>query len=83
MCLAIPAQLVDVDQDSGSVDLHGSRVHICTLMTPEVKSGDWVLVHAGFALQKLDPEEAARVWAIIREADDAMQAEGEVSDAVP
>ncbi len=46
MCLAVPAELVEQDGSCGVVDLHGNRVPVNTLMTPEAVVGDWVLIHA-------------------------------------
>jgi hydrogenase expression/formation protein HypC len=65
MCLAIPAKIVELDGTSATVDLHGNRVHISTLLTPEARLGDWVLVHAGFAIQHLDEAAAAETFSIL------------------
>jgi len=73
MCLAVPAQLVSTDGDEAVADLHGNRVKINTLLVGEVKIGDWVLIHAGFAIQKLDYQEAQETWAILRDVDKAAQ----------
>ena len=73
MCLAVPAQLVSTDGDEAVADLHGNRVKINTLLVGEVKIGDWVLIHAEFAIQKLDYQEAQETWAILRDVDKAAQ----------
>jgi hydrogenase expression/formation protein HypC len=65
MCLAVPARLVSRDQDQGVVDLNGNRIQVSTILVPEVQPGDWVLVHAGFALQTLEEEDAAQTWRIL------------------
>ena len=72
MCLAVPAQLIECDGDEAVADLHGNRVRISTLMTPEATVGDWVLIHAGFAIQQLDAEDARATWAVL---EDLQQAE--------
>ena len=61
MCLAIPAQLVSEPNDIGmaEVDILGVKRHISVMMTPGVTSGDYVLVHAGFAIQVVDEQFAA------------------------
>lgn len=61
MCLAIPAQLVSEPNDIGmaEVDILGVKRHISVMMTPGVTSGDFVLVHAGFAIQVVDEQFAA------------------------
>jgi len=68
MCLAIPArveQLLDVD--SAIVNLGGVRKEISLALVEDVAVGDYVIVHTGFALQKLDPEEAAHTLALFAE----------------
>jgi len=76
MCLAVPGQIIEVteaaDQDPtgriGVVDLQGSRIEASLAMVPEAACGDWVLVHAGFALTTLDADEARDTWDSLREA---------------
>jgi hydrogenase expression/formation protein HypC len=67
MCLAVPAKIVQLEGSAATVDLHGNRVEISTLLTPEVKLGDWVLVHAGFSIQHLDEAAAAETFAILED----------------
>lgn len=69
MCLAVPASVVSCDEDRSRavVDLHGNRVRVSTALTPGVGVGDWVLVHAGFAIRQVDCDEAMETWAIIRD----------------
>lgn len=77
MCLAVPGKLVAVknsaDGDAcgalGTVDFQGSRVEVSLAFTPEAREGDWVLVHAGFALQLLDEQAARETWQYLEEAD--------------
>ncbi|MCC7407372.1 MAG: HypC/HybG/HupF family hydrogenase formation chaperone [Phycisphaeraceae bacterium] len=65
----MPAQLVSCHGEQAVADMHGNRVRVSTIMTPEVSSGDWVLVHAGFVIQRLDPEQARATFAVIRDVD--------------
>jgi hydrogenase expression/formation protein HypC len=61
MCLAIPAQLVELrDADTGVVELSGVRKEVSLALVDGVDVGDYVIVHVGYALQKLDPEEAEK-----------------------
>jgi hydrogenase expression/formation protein HypC len=61
MCLAIPAQVVELrDGDNALVDLAGVRKEVSLALVEGVAVGDYVIVHVGYALNKLDPEEAAR-----------------------
>jgi len=71
MCLAVPAKVVILHGTNATVDLHGNRVAISTLLTPEVMLGDWVLVHAGFAIQKLDAAAARETFAVLRDVEGA------------
>ena len=77
MCLAVPGQIIEVteptgDQDVtgrvGMVDLQGSRIEASLAMVPHAACGDWVLIHAGFALTTLDADEARETWDSLREA---------------
>jgi hydrogenase expression/formation protein HypC len=69
MCLAIPARVVEVLPDSeGVVDVGGVRKRISLELVNAVVPGDYVIVHVGYALQRLDPEEAARTLALFAEA---------------
>ena len=71
MCLAVPAKIIALEGDLAEVELNGNRLKVCTLVVPEARTGDWVLVHAGFAITRLDEEQARQSWQTIREiADD-------------
>jgi hydrogenase expression/formation protein HypC len=67
MCLAVPAKLIQRDGDDALADLHGNHVRINTLLVPEAKVGDWVLIHAGFAIQQLNEEEAEATFAVLKD----------------
>jgi hydrogenase expression/formation protein HypC len=68
MCLAIPARVVDMpDAESAVVDLGGVRKEISLALVDDVAVGDYVIVHVGYALNKLDPEEAAKTLALFAE----------------
>ncbi len=59
MCLAIPTQIKAIDDDGmATVELGGVSRQISLIMTPEARAGDYVLVHTGYAIAVLDPEEA-------------------------
>jgi len=65
MCLAIPACVEQlVAEDSAIVNLGGVRKEVSLTLVEDVAVGDYVIVHVGFALQKLDPEEAAQTLAL-------------------
>lgn len=68
MCLAIPARVVElIGTDEAIVDLDGIRKRISLALVDGVVVGDHVIVHVGFALQKLDVEEAEATLALLRE----------------
>jgi hydrogenase expression/formation protein HypC len=72
MCLAIPAKVVELrDGDQAVIDLAGVRKEISLALVEDVKPGDYVIVHVGYALQKLDPEEAAKTLALFAGLDAA------------
>jgi hydrogenase expression/formation protein HypC len=71
MCLAVPAQLVEKHGQCGVVDLHGNRLPINTVMTPDALPGDWLLIHAGFSIEQLDPQQATETWSLIHDLRDA------------
>jgi hydrogenase expression/formation protein HypC len=73
MCLALPAQIVSTDPDTETaiVALGPVKKQISTALLETVEPGDFVLIHVGFALHKLSPEEAERTLALIREAGEA------------
>lgn len=81
MCLAVPAQIVElVDEDQAIVDLDGVRKRISLALVEDVSVGDYVIVHVGYALQKLDTDEALATLELLRqlaasneEADDGVR----------
>ncbi len=82
MCLGIPGRVVDVtvpadrpDLRMGTVDFDGVRRQVCLAYTPEAVVGDYVIVHVGFAISTVDPEEAERTLAVIRAIPDALSTE--------
>ncbi len=76
MCLAVPGKILEVKENvvdpalgrTAMVDFQGSRVEASLAMTPEAGLGDWVLVHAGFAIAQLDEDEARETFESLREA---------------
>ena len=76
MCLAIPGQILTIETPPDPWNRTG-RVRFGTIETsinlayaPDAGVGDFVLVHVGFALQQIDPDEAARIWEILREMEE-------------
>ena len=68
MCLAIPARVVEIGEaDAAIVDLGGVRKEISLALVDGVALGDYVIVHVGYALNRLDPEEAEKTLALFAE----------------
>ena len=65
MCLAVPAKIVALEGTSATVDMHGNRVTVSALLLPDAGMGEWVLVHAGFAIQKIDQATAEETFSLI------------------
>jgi hydrogenase expression/formation protein HypC len=68
MCLAIPAKITRLeDAGLGVVDYLGSEVRANFSLLPQAKVGDWVIVHAGFAISVMDEKEARKTMRLFRE----------------
>jgi len=67
MCLAIPGKVISIDDNIGMVEVSGVTRKVSFDLTPEVKVGDYVLVHAGFAIEVIDEEEALKTLEIFKE----------------
>jgi hydrogenase expression/formation protein HypC len=86
MCLAVPGKILSIEEGPdatlgrvATIDFQGSRMEANLAMTPEAGTGDWVLVHAGFAITQLDEQEARETWETLQEAlGDHFELPGEV-----
>lgn len=68
MCLAIPAKVVELlPDDMGRVNIEGVEKVVSLALVEGVVEGDYVLLHVGYALSRIDPEEAARTLALLKE----------------
>ncbi len=76
MCLAIPGKLLEIDTTvqptMGKVSFGGIQKRVCIEWVPEVKVGDYLLVHVGFALSKIDEKEALETLKLFEEMDGAL-----------
>ena len=76
MCLAIPVRVVELREgDQAMVDVGGVRKEISLALVDGIAVGDYVILHVGYAIQKLDPEEAERTLALFAELGENMGAE--------
>lgn len=68
MCLGIPAKVVQIDKSNlGKVDYLGTKVKTNFELLDNLKVGDWVILHAGFAISRLNEEEAKETFSLLRE----------------
>ena len=78
MCLAIPAQVVELRPDDNAlVDLAGVKKEISLALVEGVVVGDYVIVHVGYALNKLDPDEAEKTLKLFAEMGEAAFDDGD------
>ena len=68
MCLAVPGKIIELRDDEATADLQGNHMQISTTLTPTVGVGDWVLIHAGFAIAEIDEQDALETWEYLRAA---------------
>ena len=67
MCLAIPAKIENIEGPRATVNLDGNRTDVLVTLVPEAKVGQWVLIHAGFAITLLDEKEAKETYDLLRQ----------------
>ena len=70
MCLAIPMRVVEKKDNEGKVEAGGMFYTVNFSLLPDVKVDDYVLIHAGFAIQRLDKEDADETLALFKEMDE-------------
>lgn len=78
MCLGVPGQVVAIEESPvgmtmGRVSFGGITKEVCLAYTPEAKVGDYVVVHVGFAISKIDEIEANRVFEFLQEMDELQE----------
>lgn len=71
MCLAIPAKIVAIDGSQSRVELTGNVIEADLTLVEGARVGDWVLVHAGFAIERLDEEDALETLTLFAQAEEA------------
>jgi hydrogenase expression/formation protein HypC len=65
MCLAVPGKIVAMEGRVGTIDMRGNRLRAGLDLVPEAAVGDWVLVHAGFAITVITSDDAAETNALL------------------
>ena len=79
MCLAIPMRLIRRDEGIGVLELDGVQREVALTLYPEAEVGDYLLVHAGYAIGKLDEEEAKLTIQLLREVANHAEAENDLT----
>ena len=74
MCLAIPSRIVSIEDNMAVIDVDGVRRQASLLLLEDPRIGEWVIVHAGFAIQKLDETAALETLELLRSAADQYDA---------
>ena len=81
MCLAVPSEIVGINDLVATIDVSGARRNISLMLLPEeVRVGDFVIVHAGFALQKIDREACQEALRLIKELVESEEFKAEYMD---
>jgi hydrogenase expression/formation protein HypC len=87
MCLGIPGKLTEIHQENdlpmGKVEFGGIVKDICLAYTPEAQVGDYVLVHVGFAISRIDEAEAQEMFEFIEEIEGATGINNAAETAAP
>ena len=73
MCLSIPAKILSIEGKTARASVGGTIINVGLHMVEDIKEGDYVLVHTGFALQKISDEEAQETLKLIKEMEDISQ----------
>lgn len=75
MCLAVPGKILSIKEENenlpekiGIVDFQGSQIEVSLSMVPQAVQGDYILVHAGYALEILNQKEAQQTWDYLEQA---------------
>ncbi len=77
MCLAIPSKVINIEDSRATIDVYGAQRDISLmLLEDEVKVGDYVIVHAGFAIQRLQEDIAKETLGYFNQYLEALEAEG-------
>ena len=76
MCLAVPMEVKEINDDMGTVESGGVSMEVGLSLLTDVKIGDWVIIHAGFAISKLNKEDAMETLSLFNQMAEAADKEG-------
>jgi len=77
MCLAIPAKIVSKTNESAIAEIGDVKREVSLMLLPEAEINDYVLIHAGYAIQKIDEEEAFKTLELLKQMDEYYSEEAE------
>jgi len=77
VCLAIPSKITHIENDMATIDVDGVQREASLLLLEDAQVGDYVIVHAGFAIHKIDEEAAMETLNLLREAASLLDQEDE------
>jgi hydrogenase expression/formation protein HypC len=80
MCLAVPGLIKSRDGSMATVDFGGIEHQIALDLLPDAQPGEYILAHAGFAIQTMEEKEALELYELFRELDDAIEEEDRKND---
>ena len=72
MCLGIPGKVIEIEKNVAKVDVGGMLRDVSLDLCPDVSIGEYVLIHTGFAIQKVDEEEATETLELLKQLAEAM-----------
>ena len=67
MCLAVPGLVLSIDGEFAEVDFGGVKRRVCVSLLPDLSVDEYVIVHTGYAIEKMKPEEAKKTLALFEE----------------
>lgn len=84
MCLAVPGKVLSVGADGrATVDMLGAQREVSLRLVPDAQAGDYVLVHAGFGIQVVDPEEARETIELVKQLPELLEEDAPQAPQVP
>ena len=66
MCIAVPGKILSIENNTAEVNFSGAKRKVALDLVPDAKKGDYVLIHAGFAIQKLEPRDAKKTLKLLK-----------------
>jgi hydrogenase expression/formation protein HypC len=69
MCIGVPMEVIEINDNMGVAELNGVKREVGLMLMEDIQLGDWVLIHAGFAISKLNREEAEETLSLLKEAE--------------